>query len=172
MTLFSSRKNFFLFRTLTSIELANSEMEQIYLLITQPEVELVVEADPEPSNSKSAKKPKRKATTEVMPKVVNNTPVKNDTDSMEIWTSKIGYDRSIHFARSKDEVSIFMGLTLEKPGTSSPTSKTIQLTSHQFLRLYGLLFSGNADCAKRKNSTKEEGSLTPLFYLSGDVYFT
>ena len=142
-------------------------MEQIYLLATQPEVELVTESDLQPGTSKSTKK--RKATTETMAKVVNNKPIKDGTDSVEIWTSKIGYDRSIHFARSKDEVLIFMGLTLDKPGTSSPTSKTIQLTSHQFLRLYGLFLSGNADCAERKNRTKEEGSLTPLFHLSGDV---
>ena len=65
-----------------------------------------------------------------------------------------------------------MGETLANPGVSTLSGKNIELNVHQFLMLYGLFPSDEAECVERKSSFKESGSLAPLLDLSNDVYFT
>ncbi|GAV01649.1 hypothetical protein RvY_12327 [Ramazzottius varieornatus] len=123
---------------------------------------------------KTEKKGKRKAVSfDEPPNKIPNIKVELDTVAQEEnWSSKIENERFIYIARSSVGVKIFMGEHLANPRVSTPSSKTIELNVEQFLTFYGLFLSGKAECAERKNNTKEPGSLSPLFDLSGDVYFT
>ena len=72
-------------------------MERIYLLATQPGVEIDTSTSPEPNLGQNVKKNKRKATTEPPPVVINKKAIKDATDAVEVWTSQIDDECSIYF---------------------------------------------------------------------------